>query len=122
MHTHFGRVFIVFKSYKTTLNYYKNLYEKCIYDWHSLLVLRSRISSSKSHYRICLHTLLIIVYIQSYLILIHRVQSCTLHIVSPSSKQVLQPTNVRLSMIINFFFPLQHSSSNILSIFLHAYI
>ena len=66
---------------KTTLNYYKNLYEKCIYDWHSLLVLWSRISSSKSCYTICLHTLLIIVYIQTYLILIHRVQSCTLYIV-----------------------------------------
>ena len=55
-----------------------------------------------------------------YLFTVYNHVLCILYILS--NKQVLQSTNVRLSMITHFFVPLQHSSSNILSIFLHAYI
>ena len=55
-----------------------------------------------------------------YLFTVYNHVLCILYILS--NKQVLQSTNVRLSMITHFFVSLQHSSSNILSIFLHAYI
>ena len=46
---------------------------------------------------------------------------CTLYIVLPSNKQLLQSSNVRLAATTHFFVPLQSLFCNFLSTFLYVY-